>query len=81
MDTWLGASSDDLARQLGPPSAIVTLDNGNRLFIYTASRSLFVPSPSPYGSSIYYPQLSCRTQYEVSHSHRIVGWSTQGACR
>lgn len=92
LNSWLGASEVDLARDWGPPQSTYEV-GGARFLTYLSNRSVFLPgSPGRqrttlYGNTAYTTttgampaqslDMSCQTIFEV-RDDRIASWRFRG---
>ena len=77
MNSWVGHHRDDLLRQWGPPSQEIQLSNGGRILSYSrGTGQVFVPL----GNMVVGVPRSCRQDFEINSSGRIVSWRYEGQC-
>ena len=98
LDGWVGSESDRLARVWGAPEGTFNLSSGNTIWTYTFDFSYSYKaaefSATTYneytdslntmttGGGTVNVERSCRTEFEVDGSNRVVGWRAVGnACR
>ncbi len=92
--TWQGAPADLLKEKWGEPDQLITLPNGNKLFVYVTKAPRYTPPPlvpaavtsSGGRATVVAPSrpmsseitLSCTTTFEVGRDNKIMSANFSG---
>ena len=77
MNSWVGASSDDLVGEWGQPTSVNKLTNGGSVLTYNdgGARVFFHKQ----GAIVSVP-ITCQQDFSTDSSGRITSWRYQGHC-
>jgi hypothetical protein len=92
LNTWIGADVNQLVDSWGYPQNSFEAPNGNKVYTYSSSGQITMPTQTNsnyniYGNTIYGSttttggqtiNLSCTTHFEADPTGRIVKWSYKG---
>ena len=75
LDTWIGATEEELVQKWGVPSGQYNKSDGGKLLSFSSNRTIVLPgSSSTYGTI----SLYCETTFDISSSGIILGYSFKG---
>ena len=88
VDSWTGSHIDKLVASWGYPTNSFEAPNGNKVYVYSTSRSVTLPTTA---QTTYYGNtantyinggqtigLTCETFFEVDKDQKIVTWRWRG---
>jgi len=92
LNRWVGKNINDLISSFGYPRGSFTIPNGNKVYVYSFSRSMRMPTSTTssydlYGNSIYGTSTTtggqvltawCRTYFETNKKNIIIKWRWEG---
>jgi hypothetical protein len=83
LQSWVGASADDLIETWGPPSAAAPLGDGGRILEWSwLGGTVVYAQRLGYGTLATGSQAWCQTSFRVDERNRVIRWSWRGnSCR